>query len=477
MRKKPFSHKQKKKQLQEKRNRKKGVHDEDDNHHGDHPAEVPKVPLEKNNKEQKNGANKEAPLQIIRELYGLKTVFAREPDEVVAERKRNAHNAIERFAGRDLWETEDLHPVHIFGMPRRPPWDNSMSKEMLEKSEREAFANWITGVYKAANDASVELNFFEHNIDVWRQLWRAIEMGDVLLICCDVRWPTFTFPYALVEHAREVGKPVVLTLTKTDLVSSHVSKKWEEYFRKTFPQLFVVLTNAFPVLPEEEGEEASDRVKSKKGQRKKALKRNPESKEAILNACKEAVGWKGPTDDKPFFTISAVGAPNAGKSATINLLIEAHKVAVSATPGKTKHFQTLFINAECRLLDSPGLMFPSSTPNARTLQAIVGNYPLSQLREPFTAIAYLLKRIDLANIYGLQYPYDRDDSDDERPIDQAHHWASYEICEALAIKRGFSVKGGGYDVHRAGKMILSEALKGIIKPIYWCPPQQQARVE
>ena len=71
----------------------------------------------------------------------------------------------------------------------------------------DAFVQWVTGVYArfGADGVPVEcgftrkphraqeantgpLNFFEHNLDVWRQLWRAVEMGDVLVFCCDVRW-------------------------------------------------------------------------------------------------------------------------------------------------------------------------------------------------------------------------------------------------------------------------------------------------
>lgn len=41
-----------------------------------------------------------------------------------------------------------------------------------------------------------------------------------------------------------------------------------------------------------------------------------------------------------------IGYPNVGKSSTINCLIGEKKVSVSATPGKTKHFQTIVIDNE-----------------------------------------------------------------------------------------------------------------------------------
>ena len=37
--------------------------------------------------------------------------------------------------------------------------------------------------------------------------------------------------------------------------------------------------------------------------------------------------------------VGMVGYPNVGKSSTINALYQDKKVSVSATPGKTKHFQ------------------------------------------------------------------------------------------------------------------------------------------
>lgn len=41
-----------------------------------------------------------------------------------------------------------------------------------------------------------------------------------------------------------------------------------------------------------------------------------------------------------------VGYPNVGKSSTINRIAGAKKVSVSATPGKTRHFQTIHIDPQ-----------------------------------------------------------------------------------------------------------------------------------
>jgi large subunit GTPase 1 len=43
-----------------------------------------------------------------------------------------------------------------------------------------------------------------------------------------------------------------------------------------------------------------------------------------------------------FYNVYQVGYPNVGKSSTINALIQSKKVAVSETPGRTKHFQVSF---------------------------------------------------------------------------------------------------------------------------------------
>lgn len=52
---------------------------------------------------------------------------------------------------------------------------------------------------------------------------------------------------------------------------------------------------------------------------------------------------QGTSLNKDIVTIGLVGYPNVGKSSTINALLTFKKVSVSATPGKTKHFQVKIV--------------------------------------------------------------------------------------------------------------------------------------
>ena len=59
------------------------------------------------------------------------------------------------------------------------------------------------------------LNHFEHNLEVWRQLWMVIDNSDVVVIVTDVRNPLYHLPECLYESVtRDAGKPLVVVLGK-----------------------------------------------------------------------------------------------------------------------------------------------------------------------------------------------------------------------------------------------------------------------
>lgn len=78
-------------------------------------------------------------------------------------------------------------------------------------------------------------------------------------------------------------------------------------------------------------------------------------------------------------TVGLVGYPNVGKSSTLNKILGYKKVSVSATPGKTKHFQTIRVDQDLMLCDCPGLVMPSFALDKAEM-VIWGILPIDQLK-------------------------------------------------------------------------------------------------
>jgi large subunit GTPase 1 len=114
-------------------------------------------------------------------------------------------------------------------------------------------------------------------------------------------------------------------------------------------------------------------------------------------------------DVQPTYVVGLVGYPNVGKSSTINSLMGEKRVSVSATPGKTKHFQTLPLSSTLMLCDCPGLVFPQFATTSADL-VCDGILPIDQLREhtaPCTLVVQRIPREILQLTYGLTIrPYE-----------------------------------------------------------------------
>ncbi|XP_058024225.1 guanine nucleotide-binding protein-like 1 isoform X2 [Ahaetulla prasina] len=101
-------------------------------------------------------------------------------------------------------------------------------------------------------------------------------------------------------------------------------------------------------------------------------------------------------------TVGCVGFPNVGKSSLINGLVGRKVVSVSRTPGHTKYFQTYFLTPTVKLCDCPGLIFPSLVDKKQ--QILAGIYPISQIQEPYTPVGYLASRIPVQALLKLRHP-------------------------------------------------------------------------
>ncbi|KAM9591840.1 guanine nucleotide-binding protein-like 1 isoform 1-T1 [Morphnus guianensis] len=428
--------------------------------------------------------------------------------EALARRRRRAQEELLELLPETALE---LDPDAIYGpgldFPRRPPWSFAMSSEELRVREEAAFGTFLRALREGqrpggaeeggtdGDDDGGDVAPFEHNLETWRQLWRVLEMSDVILLITDARHPALNVPPALATHVtRELGKGLILILNKVDLTSPAVATAWSHLLRRRFPAARVV---PFTSAPRRSPAPGLQRRQKRGGGWSRAV-----GPRQLLEACESIVGgevdlssWRarldraeeaaargeeeeeeeeeqqeeagdsGEADDGDgvmaaprqweryrhgVLTLGCVGLPNAGKSSVLNALVGRSAVSVSRAPGRTRYFQTHFLTPRVRLCDCPGLVFPSRAPPA--LQVLAGVYPISQLQEPYSAVGYLASRIPLPPLLQL------------RPPSAAAGWTAWDICEAWAEKRGYkTAKAARNDVYRAANSILRLAAEGRLR--------------
>ncbi|XP_033929462.1 guanine nucleotide-binding protein-like 1 [Melopsittacus undulatus] len=426
--------------------------------------------------------------------------------EALARRRRRAQEEVLEPLPESALE---LEPDLIYGpgldFPRRPPWSFAMSPEELRAREEAAFGAFLRALQDnrrpaeggtEGEDDGGDLAPFEHNLETWRQLWRVLEMSDVILLITDARHPALNVPPALATHiTRELGKGLILILNKVDLTSPAVATAWSHLLRRRFPTARVV---PFTSAPRRGPTAGLQRRQRRGGGWSRAV-----GPRQLLEACESIVGgevdlssWRARLDrveaaaargeeeeeeqqeevgggseeeeedgDEDgamvaprqweryrhgVLTLGCVGLPNAGKSSVLNALLGRSAVSVSRAPGRTRYFQTHFLTPRVRLCDCPGLVFPSQAPPA--LQVLAGVYPISQLQEPYSAVGYLASRLPLPALLQL------------RPPTSAAGWTAWDICEAWAEKRGYkTAKAARNDVYRAANSILRLAADGRLR--------------
>jgi len=370
-------------------------------------------------------------------------------------------------------------------IPRRPAWDSSTSAEELSLSERDVFLNWRRSLALLQEKKDLLLTPYEKNLDIWRQLWRVIERSDVICQIVDARNPLLFKCDDLEAYVRETNKDkdYIVLINKADYLTEKQRSYWLEYFKTLNTKVLfwsalletdIEETKETDIKTEisdldlNELEEDSDMEEEEVESENES---EPENNNIdISNICNtteliprktllkyfrtfEKVVQK---DKGDFVTIGLVGYPNVGKSSTINALLQEKKTAVSATPGKTKHFQTHFMDESLCLCDCPGLVFPSfiSTKGDMVLNGIL---PIDQLRDhvsPTTILAEQIPRTIIESTYGINIAKPGEGEEIDRPP------TAEELLSSYAKMRGYMTSSGLPDCPRASRYILKDYLRG-----------------
>ncbi|KAL4131071.1 hypothetical protein QTP88_008422 [Uroleucon formosanum] len=489
----PFSGKQKKQQIQEKRKRKQqntasGSENSYARAEGSNVRPSKERSIEFNvqsiNQQPLHRGGKSNPNQYVLQ-------FRRETEEEIKKRKEDARKQIIPVSEEEL----EFDPAPYFcgnelGFPTRPKWSPDITREELDRHEYGYFKEYLLTMKKRSDWD--ELSYFELNLETWRQMWRVMEMSDIIVWIADARYPavpTYLFTYVL----KTLKKSLIIILNKMDLVPSAIGLAWKHKITQTYnldddlkAKVHVLFFTSY-----KNSSEFKEGVQKKKPRGK--LKMAAEAAENLLKECKSIIdkyqakidlqSWENKIleekdqeyDDEEdveieekitavpetsyehfdlfqnnYLTIGLLGQPNAGKSSVLNALMGKKVVSVSGTPGHTKHFQTIFLTPSVRLCDCPGLVFPSKLP--KPLQVLMGCYPIAQLREPYSTIKFLAERLNLIKLLNLQHPESGE-----------NEWSAIDICDSWAIKRGFiTARAGRPDTYRAANHLLRMTLSGKI---------------
>ncbi|KKY33083.1 putative ribosome biosis gtpase [Diaporthe ampelina] len=407
-------------------------------------------------------------------------------------------SAEERIASKKHKENKDKLTV-----PRRPQWDASTTPEELDALERRSFLDWRRGLAELQENNDLLMTPFERNLEVWRQLWRVIERSDLVVQIVDARNPLMFRSEDLDMYVKEVDprKESLLLINKADMMTYKQRKAWANYLKgaKIAYRFFSAqLAKEYNEAQEDhDSDEESDgepqASSSKVGEKATKQKEGEDEAEAAddnpnLPLTESAIAPEQDDEDTRILTvdelegiflqhaptnpektqkltIGLVGYPNVGKSSTINALIGAKKVSVSATPGKTKHFQTIHLSENVILCDCPGLVFANF---ASTKAELVCNgvLPIDQLREftgPAALVARRIPKSFLEALYGITI--------NMRPLEEGGTGivTASEMLRAYARARGFATTGqGNPDESRAARYILKDYVNG--KLLYVEPP-------
>ena len=315
---------------------------------------------------------------------------------------------------------------------------------------------------------------------MWRQLWRVVERSDIVVQIVDSRNPLLFFSSDLIKYVEEVdsSKRNVLLLNKADLLTRTQRKQWANYFNKNGIKFrFFSAYNERMSLEEEqkaaklaEGDVEEEKEAPKKPKMPPRVEEADEEADndpdiAIMNS-EDLMDYLNAQSAgaSERLTVGMVGYPNVGKSSTINVLCKQKKVAESATPGKTKHFQTIILNDQLCLCDCPGLVFPSFIATKADM-VCNGLLPIDQMRDHVNPVGLVCLRIPrrvFEQMYGLALPDASDFEDANRPP------TPHELMQAYGRARGFMASHGQPDEPRSARYILKDYVTGRL--LYAHPP-------
>ena len=352
--------------------------------------------------------------------------------------------------------------IQFLSIPKKPKYKKGMKKEEYFKLEKESFLAWRKALAEEEmKNINRSITPYEKNIEVWKQLWMTVDKSQLLFQIVDGRNPLYYRCPDLEKYIKEVdpNKQCVLIVNKADLMYKKIRQNWADYFKiNNIKYIFFSATTELEKI--EKGENDSEIIDESEY---RIFTRND-----LVQYIKEE-GEKIPKNEneknKNTLMVGFIGYPNVGKSSIINVLMKTKKAGVASMPGRTKHYQTLFLPEEPKLniqqksiclVDCPGLIFPSFT-SSKADMLINGIYPIDTLNDIYNPIQIIINRLPskiLCNFYKIILP---------------DIYSAKQFLQVIAKKRGFYTGNGLPDEARTAKLVLKDYVSGKLLYCYLRP--------
>lgn len=284
---------------------------------------------------------------------------------------------------------------------------------------------------------------------------QVVDQADVVLYVLDARDPEGTRSKEverMVMAAASGGKRLILVLNKIDLIPAPVLKAWLIHLRRYFPTL--PLRASGPAPNAHQFNHKSLTVQSTATTLFKALKSF-----ATRKQLKRAI------------SVGVIGYPNVGKSSVINALTSrlggGQSCPTGAEAGVTTSLREVKIDSKLKLLDSPGIVFPSTHDGSKASKVeenarlvLLNAVPPKQIEDPVPAVTLLLKRLSrtpemttkLMEVYGLPPLVTAPNGD-----------PTNDFLIQVARKRGRLGKGGVPNLPSAATTVITDWRDGRIQ--------------
>jgi len=292
---------------------------------------------------------------------------------------------------------------------------------------------------------------------------QVVEQADVVLYVLDARDPEGTRSRDVersVMAAASGGKRLILVLNKVDLIPPLVLRDWLAHLRRYFPTLPLRASNPAPNAHTFNHRDMTVQSTSS----------------ALFHALK---AFSASRNLKRAISVGVIGYPNVGKSSVINALMSRlggsrnqHAACpAGAEAGVTTSIRAVKIDNKLTLLDSPGIVFPSTgsisgfvpknPTEAHAHLVLLNAVPPKQIEDPMPAVTLLLKRLSttpdlmekMTKVYGLPPLLPNPDNGDP----------TTDFLIQVARKRGRLGRGGIPNVNAAAMTVITDWRDGRIQ--------------